>query len=86
MDYITFYDTKNIYYKEMGMPHKSGFEILAVWTMTGIGNLVAYMTGWVEYLPVIQNIIAIISILLAIGYTLYKWRKDWGGVDPRKKK
>ena len=69
------------------MPHKSSADILAVWAMTGIGNFISWATtGFVQYLPLIQTILGIASILLAIGYTLYKWKRDWTGWNPKKKK
>ena len=69
----------------MGMPHKSGFDIIAVWIMTGIGNVIAYF-GLAEYLPIVRDVLSIVSIAAALGYTLYKWRKDWNGSNPKKKK
>lgn len=70
----------------MGMPYKNSVEIAAVWFITGIGNILAQAIGVLDYLPVIKEILGILSILLAIGFTLYKFRKDWSGVNPKKKK
>jgi len=68
----------------MGMPHKSSIDVIAVWLITGIGNLISWaLTGFVKYLPIIQTMLGIVSILLAIGYTLYKWKRDWKGFNPK---
>lgn len=67
------------------MPQKSSIEVVAVWIMTGIGNVIAQLTDWLLYLPVIKELLGILSILLAIGYTLYKFKKDWSGWLPKKK-
>lgn len=68
------------------MPHKNTFEIIAVWVMTGIGNIIAQSVGLLDYLPIIKDIVGIISILLAIAYTAYMFKKNWDGWNPRKKK
>ena len=68
------------------MPHKTTIDVIAVWATTGVANLLAGIAGVFDYLPIIQNILAIISISLAIAYTLYKFVKDWKGWNPRKRK
>lgn len=68
------------------MPYKNSAEIVAVWMITGIGNILAQAIGVLDYLPIIKELLAIVSISLAIGYTLYKFKKDWTGWNPKKKK
>lgn len=68
------------------MPHRTISDVIIVWATTGVANLIAIFSDIFRYLPMIQNILAIISISLAIAYTLYKFAKDWRGFNPRKKK
>jgi len=68
------------------VPHKTTFDVLTVWAFTGIANIIGAMSEVLEYLPLIQHILAIVSILIAIAYTLYRFRKDWNGFNPKKKK
>ena len=68
------------------MPHKSSVEVVAVWIMTGIANIISWFVIEVaDYLPIIKDIVSIISVILAVGYTLYKWKKDWVGINPKRK-
>lgn len=68
------------------MPHKSSIDVVAVWIMTGIGNIIAQVTGLFNYITIIRELIAIASLLLAIAYTLYKFKKDWVGWMPHRKR
>jgi hypothetical protein len=68
------------------MPHKTAIDILAVWFTTGVANLIGITTNIFQYLPIIQHILAIVSLIIAIGYTLYKFHSEWKGWNPRKKK
>lgn len=68
------------------MPYKNSVEIAAVWIITGIGNIFAQAIGVLDYLPVIKELLAIISICLAISFTLYQFKKNWVGFNPKKKK
>jgi putative flippase GtrA len=69
------------------MPYKSVFNIIAVWIANGIAWLFALsLDNWFTGLQVIKESIAIISLLIAIGFTLYKWRQSWNGWNPRRKK
>ena len=63
------------------MPHKTTFDIITVWVATGVANIIGFIN-----LPVLKDVIAIISLALAIAYTLYKFTKEWKGFNPRKKK
>ena len=58
------------------MPYKSSVDVISVWIITAIGNIFAQYLAWGEYLHVIRDGLGVISILLAICYTLWKWRKD----------
>ena len=67
------------------MPHKTGLEVAGVWIATLTANIIGEATILADYLPVVRDIVGIISILLAIAYTLYKFRSDWRGWNPKRK-
>jgi hypothetical protein len=71
--------------KEIHMPLKSALDLLAVWAVTIAANVIGLFAGWLEYLPVIREILGIISILIAIAYSIYKFFAIWRGWNPRKK-
>jgi len=55
----------------------TAIEVLSVWIMTGLANLLNYvLSDFVIYLPLIQNLLGIVSLILAITYTLYKFRRE----------
>ncbi len=69
------------------MPHKTVFNLISVWATNGVAWLIALNPNdWLSGVQIIKEIIAIISLLVAIGYTLYKWRQGWNGWNPRKKR
>jgi hypothetical protein len=70
----------------MKVPYKTTVDLIAVWVITGVANIIGFATNIFEYLPIIQHILAIISLTLAIGYTLYKFFSEWKGFNPRKKR
>lgn len=67
------------------LPHRTGLEIAGVWIATLTANIIGEVTFLADYLPMVRDIVGIISILLAIAYTLYKFKSDWRGFNPRKK-
>lgn len=61
-------------------------DVVRVWTITAIANIVTFVgSDFIKLLPIIQNILGIISLLIAIFYTLYKFVVIWEGWNPRKK-
>lgn len=69
------------------MPYKSLSNIIAVWILNGISWLFAFSTSdWLQGLSIVKEIFAIISLIVAIAFTLYKFRQSWRGWNPRKKK
>jgi len=66
---------------EQIMPHKTTFDIVTVWVATGIANIIGIIN-----LPILKDVIAIVSLLLAMAYTLYRFTKEWRGWNPRKRK
>ena len=69
------------------MPQKTVIDVTVVWLVTGLANVLNFfLEDFSLYLPIVQNILAIISLLLAIAYTAYKFAKSWTGWNPRKKK
>lgn len=72
--------------EEDGMPLKTVSNIIAVWILNGISWLIAFSTHDVlEKFQILKEIIAIISLLLAIAFTSYKFYQGWRGWNPRKK-
>lgn len=68
------------------MSQKSSVEIVAVWFVTGVGNIIAQSVSFLEYLPIIKELLAIFSILFAISYTAYMFKKNWVGWLPKRNK
>jgi hypothetical protein len=68
------------------LPHKTGLEVAGVWIATITANIIGEISQLANYLPIVRDLIGIVSILLAIAYTLYKFVKDWRGWNPRRKK
>ena len=61
----------------MSMPYKSVFNIIAVWFANGIAWIIALTPNdWVGGLQIIKELFAIASLIIAISYTLYRWRRD----------
>ena len=71
----------------MGMPFKSVCNIIAVWSANGIAWLIALTTNeWLGGIQIVKELFAIISLMIAIGFTLYKWKQGWSGWNPKKKR
>jgi hypothetical protein len=69
------------------MPYKSISNIIAVWLLNGISWLIAFNTSEVlDRLQFIKEILAIVSLVLAISFTAYKFIQGWKGWNPRRKK
>lgn len=68
------------------MPYKSTLELITVWLVTIIANGISLLVGWLEYLPIIREILGIISLIVAIGYSLYKLLSIWKGWKPWQKR
>lgn len=69
------------------MPYRTVYNIIAVWFANGIAWIIALNPAdWLDGLQIVKEIIAIASLLIAIGYTLYKWRQGWAGWNPKRKK
>ena len=69
------------------MPYKSFSNIIAVWLLNGISWLIAFnTTETLEKFQLVKEIVAIISLLLAIAFTTYKFVQGWRGWNPRRKK
>ena len=69
------------------MPYKSVSNIISVWFLNGISWLIAFNTSEIlNDLQIIKELIAIVSLLLAIGFTTYKFVQSWKGWNPRKKR
>ena len=68
------------------MPLKTVSNIIAVWILNGISWLFAFSTHDVlEGAQVIKEILAIISLAVAISFTLYKFKQAWKGWNPKSK-
>jgi putative flippase GtrA len=73
--------------EDRNMPYKSVCNILAVWFTNGVAWLIALSpTEWLGGIQIIKELIAIVSLLIAIGFTLYKWKQSWSGWIPKRKK
>lgn len=73
--------------KDEDMPLKTVSNIIAVWILNGISWLFAFSTHDVlEGAQILKEILAIISLIVAIGFTLYKFRQAWRGWNPKGKK
>lgn len=76
----------NEYRSTEQMPLRSMLNVTAVWLANGIAWVIALSPiEWLNGLLIVKEIVALISLFIAIGFTLYKWRQAWGGFDPRKK-
>jgi len=61
----------------MDMPYKSALNIFAVWFTNGIAWIIALTSDeWLGGLQIVKELLAILSLLIAIGYTVYRWDKD----------
>ena len=75
------------YLRGAGMPFKTVSNIIAVWILNSISWLFAFSTHDVlEGVQVIKEILAILSFIVAIAFTLYKFRQTWRGWNPKGKK
>ena len=68
------------------MPLKTVSNIIAVWILNGISWLFAFSTSdWLEGLSIIKELFAIASLIVAISFTLYKFKQSWRGWNPKRK-
>lgn len=69
------------------MPHKSVFtNVIPVWIAYAISWLLQLtIFDWMNFITIVKDLIALIGFALAAGYTLYKFRKEWRGWDPKKR-
>ena len=59
------------------MPHKTSFDIIALWSTQFIGWVVGFgMRDLIEVATLIKEIFAIAAFAAAIWYTIYRVRKD----------
>lgn len=68
------------------MPHKVLINILPVWVafiFAGVVNLTIDQA--IEIVTLLKEAIGLIAFILAALFTLYKFRKEWRGIDPRTK-
>ena len=49
-------------------------------------NIALSPIEWINGLQIVKESIAIVSLLIAIGFTLYKWRQGWNGWNPKNRK
>lgn len=62
-------------------------DLIAVWTTTIVANIINFLgQDFINTLPLIRDLLSILSLILAIGYTVYKFLRDWRGFNPFKKK
>ena len=73
-------------HRESHMPYKSVLELFAVWTVTLTANAISFLSQWLEYLPIIREILGIVSLIVAIAYSLYKFGSNWNGYKPWRKR
>lgn len=59
-------------------------DVILVWVYTFVANAVSWFNT--ENVSLLKDILSIVSIFLAIAYTLYKFLKIWTGWAPWKKK
>lgn len=72
--------------EDRNMPYKSVYNIIAVWFANGIAWIIALSPiEWLNGLQIVKELIAIVSLLVAIAFTLYKWKQTWAGWNPKKK-
>ena len=72
---------------EKDMPLKTVSNIIAVWILNGISWLFAFSThDFLEGTQIIKELLAIISLVVAISFTLYKFKQSWKGWNPKGKK
>ena len=73
--------------EETDMPLKTVSNIIAVWVLNGASWLVAFNThDMLEGMQVFKELLAIISLAVAIAFTLYKFKQSWRGWNPKGKK
>lgn len=68
------------------MPQKTFITVLPVWVAyvaAGIVNLTVDQA--IEIVTLLKEAIGLIAFILAALFTLYKFRKEWRGLDPRNK-
>ena len=62
-------------------------DLITVWIATIVANVISFFSSDItSWLPIARDIVSIISIFLAIGYTLYRFASSWNGWLPWKKK
>ena len=76
--------------EDTNMPLKTVSNIIAVWILNGISWLIAFTTHeWLDGLAIVKEVVAILSLLVAIAFTLYKFKqawKGWKGWNPKSKR
>ncbi len=67
------------------MPRKSVItNVIPVWIAYAISWLLQLtIFDWMNFITIVKDLIALIGFALTVGYTLYKFRKEWNGWDPR---
>lgn len=61
-------------------------DVIRVWSFTVVANIVSFVSSDIaQILPTVQTVLGIMSILLAMAYTLYKFTINWRGLTPWKK-
>lgn len=69
------------------MPLRTVSNIITVWVLNGISWILAFSTGeWLQGFQIAKELLAILSLIIAIGFTLYKFAQAWKGWNPRKTK
>jgi len=59
------------------MPYKSVMNVIAVWFANGIAWIIALTPNeWVDGLQIIKELFAIFSLIIAISFTIYKWKQE----------
>lgn len=63
------------------------FDVVSVWVATILAQVFNWFDAeFLKAVPMIKDLIGILSLLIAIAYTLYRFTKDWNGFLPWKKK
>lgn len=69
------------------MGGKSFTHIIPVWITYAISWILQFtMNQWMDAVILLKELIALIGFILAAGYTLYKFKRDWKGWNPKKSK
>lgn len=69
------------------MPHKVLINVFSVWLVYAIAGLINLtLDEWIGIISFLKEFFGLLAFLFAAGFTLYKFRREWRGWNPTKKK